>query len=208
MKYLLSDSRELMVRYDDIKEFFDKNSIIGRTITDIKSAMFDYIIQNIGDIDNVYNLNARSAIDTDGQICLLFEDGDNFEIEFSGDGPIILGFNTADFEKYPKFDGNCYALRTLFKHCLGHKIVDIVFEKSDHRMLFPAYHGIDMSAYDEGINHIKIILDDDSYLVARGSIDYYNFEHHSKSGEEMRVPFKELLDELNEETLSLIFEEE
>lgn len=208
MKHSLPDGRELMVRYDDIKNFFDKNRIIGRTITDIKPAAFDYIIRNIGDIDNVYEADTESAVDTDGQICLIFEDGDDLEIEFSGDGPILLGFNTADFEKYPKPNGNCYTLRTLFKYCLGHKIVDIVFERSDHKMLFPTYCGIDTSAYDEGIDNIKIILDDGSYLLARGSIDYYNFEHHSQSGNELSIPFKELLGELNEETLSWIFDEE
>ena len=208
MKHLFPDGRELMVRYDDIKDFFDKNRIIGRTIANIKPTAFDYIIRDIGDIDNVYELDTESAIDTDGQICLIFEDDDNLEIEFSGDGPILLGFNTADFEKYPKANGNCYTLRTLFKHCLGHKVVDIVFERSDHRMLFPAYRGIDMSAYDEGIDDIKIVLDDGSYLLARGSIDYFNFEHHSQDGNELRVPFKELLSELTEETLSWIFDEE
>lgn len=208
MKQKLSDGRWIMASYKDIKEFFETNCIKGRKIIDIIPNQLDYMDYQLGAIENVYNLNATSAISTDGQVCLVFEDGDHLEIGFCGDAPIILGFNTADFDKYPQHRGDCYTLKTLFGCSIGQTIKDIVFEKSETRMMFPVYCGIDMSEDDDGIKDIAFVLEDNTYLKASGVVDWFDFEHCEVNGQTIqKIPYKDLFDELNKETLDIIFEE-
>ena len=209
MKHTLEDGRILMASYDDIREFFDEYHIAGRTIRDLRSSENDYMIRNLEDfeIEKLEQWTTESAIETDGQIAILFTDGDNLEIEFSGDGPILLGFNTADLSKYPEYDGRCYRLATLFQHCIGRTITKIFFERSDRRMEFPAYCGIDMSADNEGIQEIRLILNDGSYLKAFDHIDWFDFAHMNVNGEEFRVPYTELLKELNPDIRHRLFVE-
>lgn len=205
MKHILEDCRELVASHADIQDFFYCHNIIGRTIADIRPAAFDYMIQNICDIDDVWNQSIESGIETDSQICIIFADGEHMEIKFSGEGPVILGFNTADFSKYPSPDGTCYSLHTLFQHCLGCKIINISFETSDDRMRFPVYRGIDMSLDDEGIKEICFHLCNRTALVASGSFDWFSVEHIADSGDSVKIPFRELLSELNKDTIEEIF---
>ena len=206
MSYLLDDGRQLMASYQDIAEFFNKNHMIGKKIVDIQAQALDYMICNLSDIENIEKLDTKSSISTDHQICLRFDDGDHFEIEIPGDAPLILGYNTADFARYPVNHGTCYTLRTLFMHCLGRCVTEIVFEKSAHKMFFPAYRGIDMSKEDDGVKEIKLVLDDGSFLLATGNCDFFYFTHYAPDGNEKRVPFADLLTELSDEVKRDIFD--
>lgn len=199
MQKRLSDGRLLMAAYEDVDAFFKTHRIEGRVIADLRPACLDYIICNLCDIEDIYNKNCQSAIETDEQICILFEDGDHMEIEIPGDGPIILGFNTANLQNYPVYDGSCYTLRTMFQHCIGKKIEKVKFEKSPYEMEFPCYCGIDMSADDDGIKEILLYLEDGSFLRASGYVDFYELEQCAANGENCMVPYKELLEELSEE---------
>lgn len=201
MKHVLEDGRELVASYDDVQDFFDGNKIIGRVIKDIRPAALDYMIQNLSEIDDIWNRRTECGIQTDDRICIIFSDGDSIEIEFSGDGPILLGFNTANFDQYPNPDGSCYTLHTMFQYCLGYEIMNVSFDRSDKRMIFPAYRGIDMSGDDDGIKEIRFNLRGGTSLIASGIIDYFYFEYTMDFGGSVRVPMKELLAELNTETL-------
>ncbi len=200
MKHILDDGRCLMASYDDIQDFFSRNPIIGKTISDIRPYCLDYMLKNIAEVEDFENKRTESAIDTDERICLIFEDGSNLEIEFSGDGPIILGFDTAKLTDYPEYDGTCYTLRTLFQYCIGREILGIHFEKSENRMMFPAYMGIDMSGDDEGIREIRFALRGGTTLIASGYLDYFRVEHVTDFGGSVTVKYSELINELNEET--------
>ena len=209
MKYILEDGRILAASYDDIREFFDEHHIAGRTIRDLRSARNDYMIRNLYDfeIEELEHWTTESCIDTDGPIAILFTDGDNLEIEFCGDGPVLLGFNTADLSKYPEYNGECYKLATLFQHSIDRTITEVFFERSDHRMMFPMYKGIDMSADDDGVQEIRLVLDDGSCLTANGKIDWFVFAHEGVAGEEFRLPYAELLEELSPEIKHRLFVE-
>lgn len=203
----LDDGRMLMAAYDDIKRFFEENNIIGKTIKNIVPARYDYIIQNIEDIEDFLHKEVDSVIDTDGQVCLVFDDGSNFEIEFNGDGPVILGYNAANFDDYEQYDGRCYKLSTLFQHCIGRSIAGVHFEKTDTKMMFPSYCGIDLSEEDDGVNQIRIDLNDGTALVASGSLDWFTFEHISDIDDYPEVGIPELISELNQEAYEFYFED-
>ena len=119
MKPMLDDGREPVARFSDAESFFGRNHIVGRVISDIRPAACDSMIGNLAecDLNMIYGVEKASRIDcaveTDSQVCILFEDGDHMEIEIPGDGPIILGFNTADFTQYPEYA----ALVTRFLPC-------------------------------------------------------------------------------------------
>ena len=198
--YILKDGRSLLASYDDLEKFFAENNIIGKIIEDIVPYCYDYMIRNIAEVDDFVNLRTQSAVDTDGRICLAFTDGSNLEIEFSGDGPIILGYNTANFEEYPKYDGSCYTLHTMFRFAIGHTIVGIHFEKTDKKMQFPEYYGMDMSKEDDGIKEIRIALNGGTTLMASGISDYFRFEHFMDFGGPVEVKYADLINELNKET--------
>ena len=146
MKHKLSDNRWLMASYNDISSFFEENKIVGKVIKDILPFKLDYRISNLEDIENIFSVSANSSISTDGQICLIFNDGTSLEVEFSGEGPLILGYNTADFTSYPDYDGSCYTLKTMFRHCINKTIERIDFEKTNTAMMFPCYKGINISS--------------------------------------------------------------
>ena len=207
MKHILEDGRWLLASYNDIQEFFSLNNVVGKTIAEIRPYCLDYMIQNITEIDDFENNWTESSVDTDGKICILFEDKTNLEIEYSGEGPLLLGYNTADLNTYPVNDGSCYSLQTLFQYCIGYKIVGIHFEKSDHKMLFPAYRGIDMSADDDGINEIRFALCGGTTLMASGSGDYFSFKHFMDFGGLVYVRISDLISELNEATYEHYFGE-
>lgn len=202
MKQLLQNGCWVMAAYEDIKCFFEEHKVIGRVIRDILPKELDYMIRNLEDIENITSYNIDSAIDTDGVICILFEDGDSMEIEVAGEGPIILGWNTADLAEYPNYDGSCYKISTMFQHCIGKQITDVIIPKTEGEIRFPCYCGIDMSEDDEGIKEIRIYLEDHTYLQASGSIDWFCLEHCMENGEPIqKVPYKEVLQELNEEII-------
>lgn len=199
MIYTLSDGRSLMASFRDIHSYFEKHTIVGKSIADIRPYRLDYRIANIEDIEDPESAKIPSGITTDGQICIIFDDGDHIEIEIPGCAPIILGFNTADFSQYPEYDGSCYTLRTMFQKCLGHRITKVAFEKTAGKMLFPKYRGIDMSDDDDGIYEIRLVLDDGSCLCAHGWLDFFDILHYAPNGDDICVPFSELLAELDEE---------
>ena len=210
MKHIMEDGMELMAAYDDLKAFFEEHRIVGRVIADIRPDCFDYMIHNLCDftIEEVKEWSIESGITTDGYVVLLFEDGDTLAVHFCGDGPILLGFNAIKQEQLPQYDGTIYKLSTVFKHCIGRKIRQICFEKSEYKMEFDHACGIDMSMDDDGIKDISFILDDDTVLTAKGTLDFFDLEHTAGNGEDLKVPFTELLKELSEETLHEIFDDE
>ena len=205
MSYILPDGKELMARYDDILSFFEKHNIVGRNIADIRPAALDYQISNLDDIENIINLRTECAIDTDEPVCFIFEDGDTMEIEFSGDGPIILGFNTADLSSYPQYDGHCYHLATLFDHTIGAGIVSVEVEKAEHKMLFPSYCGHDMSQEDEGVTEIRLYLGGGKYFAASGWQDFFRFECHLPDGRMDEIEYRKLFSDMSIEALVDIF---
>ncbi len=195
----LEDGRVLLAAYDDIDAFFKKHNIVGRVISDIIPSEHDYMIRNIDEIEGFEYQYANSVIETDGFVCLVFEDGDTLEVYFSGDGPLVLGFNTAKLDEYPKYDGSCYTLHTLFKYCIGYRIIGLFFEKTDKKMMFPEYCGIDMSEEDEGVEEIYFMLEGGTSLLATSTIDYFRFEHLIRGKRSYtEVKFSELLSELSE----------
>ncbi|MCR5221329.1 MAG: hypothetical protein K6D90_00460 [Lachnospiraceae bacterium] len=62
-----------------------------------------------------------------------------------------------------------------------------------------------MSSEDDGIDHIEFVLSNDTGLRAGGWLDFYSFEHKNLKGEDICVPFRNLLIELNRETVDRIF---
>ena len=197
MKHQLPDGRWLMASYEDLYSFFQENKITGKTIRDIRPFALDYCIRNLDDVEDILNTETQCTVGTDHQICMLFTDNTTLEVEFSGDGPIILGYNTADLSAYPQYNGSCYSLRTIFQHCIEKKIVKIVFEKTGGLMLFPCYRGIDMSEDDDGVKQLCFYLEDGSYLLAEGNLDYFGFSHKSLPQEYKTVPTGDLLRELD-----------
>ena len=195
MKHQLPDGRWLMASYEDIRTFFRDNPVVGKVIQDIVPSKTDYCIGNLEDIEHILDQSAESTIDTDGFICLRFSDGSSLEVEFSGDGPIILGYNTASH--FPSYNGSCYTLTTMFKHCLGKRIEKIAFETTNRKMLFPCYMGIDMSAEDDGVKQLRFLLEDGTHLSASGWIDWFRFSHKVSPEANKRVPYRELLRELD-----------
>ena len=193
-----------MASYEDLYSFFQENRIIGKTIREILPFALDYCIRNLDEIEDILNANTQCAIGTDDQICILFTDNTTLEVEFSGDGPIILGYNTAKLSAYPQYNGSCYTLRTMFQHCIGKRIIEIVFEKTDSRMLFPCYMGIDMSGNDDGVKQLRFYLEDGSYLLAEGNIDYFDFSHKVSPQEYKAVATEALLRELDSNQFSFI----
>lgn len=121
-------------------------------------------------------------------------------MEISGSGPLILGYGTADFAKYPSYHGQIYRLKTLFRHCIGKKITEVKIDAGEDSMFFPCYCGIDMSQEDEGVYGLRFLLDDGSTLSFAGEWDFFSVEHTDSKGEIREVPFSVLLWELDPET--------
>lgn len=218
MKHQLKDGRYLMASWQDIHDFFIEHGIVGKTITEIIPKYYDFRCGNLDAIDRVYALNEYSNIITDGQICIVFSDETHLELFFLGDGPVLLGYNTADFTTYSKYDGENYNIQTLFQDSFGRTITDIYFEKSDTPMKFPVYYGersfadddgIDMSEDDDGIKYIDFLLDDGTRLRGEGSFDEFGFAHLDAEGKFLqKVPYQQLFNEMKLETLEEIYRDE
>ena len=197
MKRILEDGRTLMASYDDINEFFQTNNIIGKEISDILLSEACYMAFDYEEDDDYPDNVADCFLEMDDPVCIAFTDGTNLEVEYCGDGPIILGYNTAKIKEYPKNKGIKFPFQNMFKYGIGKKITDIQFEKSDERMMFPEYRGINMSEDDDGIAEIRFVLDDDTALVANGFIDYFDFGHIKNSNRYVRITYRELLNGIN-----------
>ena len=199
----LGDGRTIMALYDDLCAYFENHPIQGKKLVDIRANTLDYMgLGNFCEFPEEGWTEWRSSIHTDTQVCLIFEDGSTLEVEIPGEAPIILGYNTADIESYPPYDGTCYQLSTLFQYALGHTIVDVVFHKTQGKMLFPVWNNIDMSAEDDGIKELAFVLDNGTKLVVKGVLDYYAFSHVDENEEELKVPISQLVSDLNDETIA------
>ena len=104
-----------------------------------------------------------SSIVTDGFVCLKLDDGHSVEINFSGEGPAVLGYDSYEPIESP-MPGYYYRLSTMLAGCLGKRIVGIVFGFTDKAMQFPCYCGIDMSEDYDGVCAVRLVLDDNSIL--------------------------------------------
>ena len=207
MKHILDDGRILVASEKDIIEFFEEHPVVGAKIFTLDCTEKDIMIQNLEVIDNIMNREAECAINTDGAIRFWLSNGEMISIEFSGDGPIVLGtFTREQFEKGEReYNGNCYRLDMLFRFCIDQEITGIELVKKDSKMEFPCYRGIDMSDDDEGIKEIKLKLGNIEYLGIGGSGDFSWFGHFTRNGIHETIHYKELLAQLNDETIDRIF---
>ena len=201
MSRLSPDGRTLFADAEEVRLFFEEHRITGRVIKDIRPARLDYVIANLCDFDEetILGWNAPDGIQMDGQICLLFEDGDSLEIELPGGAPLILGFNTAELEKYPEYNGKCYRLSTMFPWILGKKIAGAEVRERKYGMDFPSYKGVDMSGEGNGISEVELLLEDGSGMRFWGWLDFAEMECWTADGGESPVPFAELWNELSED---------
>lgn len=201
MKHTFPNNRTLMISSADIFDYFNSHSIIGRTIIDILTSEYDYRIGNFDDLVDEMDMNiavTESSIVTDGYVCLKLDDGHSVEIQFSGEGPVVLGYDSYEPIESP-MPGYYYHLRTMFAGCLGKRIVGIVFGFTDKEMQFPCYCGIDMSAdYDE-VCSICLVLDDNSILEFSGWIDYSSCVLLKPNGEPYDVKITVLLSDMTDE---------
>ena len=209
MKQRLPDGRTIMARYGDIRDFFDTHRIIGRQIADIRPFLMDYRVRfmdEFDDIEDAEQILMFTAIQTDGQVCIVFEDGDSCEVEIPGEAPVILGFNTAEWSQYPTYDGTCYSLHTMFRGIIGRTVVEVCILQSQRKMEFPSYRGVDMSEDDEGVWGVRWILDDGTYIQFHGSVDWFCVGHYTADGEDVYIPLAELLKEMDEQSIFEMFE--
>lgn len=209
MKQLMADGRTIMARYGDIRDFFDTHRIVGRQIADIRPFLIDYRVRFMDEFDDIEDAEQMlmfTAIQTDGQVCIVFEDGDSCEVEIPGEAPIILGLNTVDWSQYPVYDGSCYSLRTMFRGIVGRTVTEVRIMQTDSRMEFPSYCGIDMSEDDEGVRSIQWVLDDGTYIEFEGSVDWFCVGHYTADGGDVYIPLAELLKEMDEQSIFEMFE--
>lgn len=196
---ILGDGRNVIASYDDLLRFFEVNQIVGRKIKEIYPLCHDYMIKDMGELYPFdVDFKVPCGIETDGFICLVFEDGEELLIEIPGEAPIILGISKSINKR--KKDGTCYSLNTMFGACIGKTISDIRFDRTNHRMLFPIYQDIDMSNQDEGINEMRIILEDNSQLVFYGWQDFFKVDYRNEEDEVNKIRFASLVSDLNMES--------
>ena len=178
MAHLLPDGRRLMAASSDIRAFFDDCFLTGREIADIYATRGDYGIANLDEIVDVENARFECAVETDGEICLIFTDGQYLSIEFGGEGPVLLAFG----DTAPREETAAYPLRAVFRPVLGRRIGEVVTVADGGELLFPAYRGIDMSDESDGVCAICLRLDDGSSLFFHGSLDFFVLEHKNADG--------------------------
>lgn len=187
----MADGRYLMARKADMLTFFDQHHIVGRTITGIFPGEMDYGFSAMDDdaeLEYPASVMFPCGIQTDGIISVEFNDWDQLEIAFTGAGPVILNMVPADRTSNPKIPCDLYSLNTMFHNCLQKKITEVIIDQDDRKMMFPCYNGIDMSAEDEGIWRIRLILEDGNCLAFSGSVDWGELELLDRDGEPMEVP--------------------
>lgn len=201
MRHILPNNRTPMIASADILDYFNSHPIIGRTITDILPSEYDYRISNFDDLLDEMDMDIAvtdSSIVTDGFVCLQLDDGHSVEINFSGEGPAVLGYDSYEPIESP-MPGYYYRLSTMFAGCLGKRIVGIAFGFTDKAMQFPCYCGIDMSADYDGVCAIRLVLDDNSILEFSGWIDYSTCALLKPDGEPYDIKMKDLLADMTDE---------
>lgn len=190
---LLHDGRRLMANKAEIMAFMEKHHIVGSTIVGIYPQEMDYGIGNWDELMEEWGGfppgDSPCSITTDGSIFLEMDNGEWLEIEFSGDGPVILNM-VPKGRPYPEIPDHLFALNTVFHQCRGKQIVDVKVDvRSEHNgMMFPCYRGIDMSAEYDGMWRIRLVLEDGNSLAFSGWIDFFNFELRDKNDETVFVP--------------------
>lgn len=194
----LNDGRWLMARKDDIFSFIRQHEIIGKEIVSILPSELDYSINNLYEVmaeqEDIMAGTCECGINTDGTLCLLFADGSSMEIIIPGESPVILGYNTAKLDKYPKGRPGLFSLNTMFQHCRLKRIKDVLVDYHGRPLLFPCFMGIDMSQESDGVWRIRLILDDDTALAFSGHFDFGHVDHMRADGTWMRIPTWQLLD--------------
>lgn len=197
----MNDGRFLMAREKDIILFFAQNDIVGRTITGIYPEYMDYGINNwdelIEEVDDISLCTNECAIQTDGSVFLELDYGNWVEMQFSGSGgPVILNVIPKiklTNRSYHKAQTDMFSLNTMFHECIGKTITNVIVDRHDGRMWFPSFHGINMSAENEGVYQIRLILEDRSYLAFSGSVDWSCVDYLDEQGENKTVPMSWLL---------------
>lgn len=187
----MTDGRYLMTRKADILAFFDQHHIIGRTITGIFPEDMDYGFSTMDDDEELEypeSVMFPCGIHTDGLISVEFDSGEQLEIAFSGEGPVILNMVPADKTFNPKIPSHLYSLNSMFHNCREKTITEVIIDQDGRKMLFPCYNGIDMRTEDEGVWRIRLKLDDGTYLAFSGSIDWGQLELLDKDGEDVEIP--------------------
>lgn len=122
-----------MIASADILDYFNSHPIIGRIITDVLPSEYDYRIGNFDDLVDEMDMNIAvtdSSIVTDGFVCLKLDDGHSVEINFSGEGTAVLGYDSYEPIEI-SMPGYYYRLNTMFAGCLSKRIIGIVFGFSD-----------------------------------------------------------------------------
>lgn len=122
-----------MIASADILNYFNSHLIIGRAITDVLLSEYDYRIGNFDDLVDEIDMNIvviDSSIVTDGFVCLKQDDGHSVEINFSGEGPVVLGYDLHKPIDEP-MPGYYYCFSIMFAGCIGKRIVGMVFGFTD-----------------------------------------------------------------------------
>lgn len=188
----LNDGSFLMAREKEILEVFTCNHIIGRTITGIFPKEMNYGISNWDDlmeeIDDISAYTNECGIQTDDFVFLELDYGKWLAIQFAGSGgPVIMKMMSGN-DPYPKIPADLFSLNTLFHDCRHKKIANIIVDHNGGKMWFPCFSGVDMSAEDEGVWRVRLILEDGSCLAFYGSVDWSCVGYLDELGEPKRVP--------------------
>jgi len=187
----MADGRYLMAREADIADFFEQHHIVGRTITGIFPEDMDYGFSTMDDgeeLEYPASVMFPCGIQTDGVISVELNSGEQLEIAFSGEGPVILNMVPADKTSNPPIPPHLYSLNTMFNNCREKKITEIIIDQDNRKMLFPCYNGIDMRSEDEGVWRIRFKLDDGTFLAFSGNIDWSQMDHLDMNGKNTEVP--------------------
>lgn len=190
MSFVLDDGRYLMATWSDIHTFFETNDVRGKIIKSIVPSECDYAINNWEEIESSNITKIHCSTSTDGYVSIVFEDDSSVEIEIPGSAPIILGTNNRPNDK--RTNSAEYSMDQLFSNAIGKRVVNVEFEKTSKKMIFPCYCGIDMSKEDEGINKIKVVLEDGSYLYFEGQGDFFNIKHFNADGTSVMISVDKL----------------
>ncbi len=202
MRYQLDTNKYVMISCQDVHWFFSTYKIEQRRIADIRPTCLDYMIRNLDEVEDPFGSSYQCGISTDGEIAIIFEDGDLLEIEIVGEGAIVLGFNSLRTSDLPVYTGHIYKLSTMFCGCIGKLISTVEFETAMGIPLFPQYHDIDFSNENNHVTSIKLRLEDRSYLDFSGCGDFYVINYAGPDNKLMEISGIDLLSDLSNEGLS------
>ena len=194
---IMDDGRRLMANKADIMEFMEQHNIVGRTICGVYPELMDYGIGNWDELmdewGGVPQGSGPVCFNTDGSVFIAMQNDEWLEIEFSGEGPVILNMLPPMLpygRPAPKVPVDLFSLNTVFQQCYRKKIVDIQVDvRTDHDgMMFPCYRGIDMSSEYDGMWRIRLVLEDGNCLAFYGNFDFFGFELKDENGTTVYVP--------------------